>query len=73
MQREENKLVRKALSRKQREAEKQTRAWETDHAAAYEAERGCFQPVSYTHLDVYKRQVQIRILRPAGTSCGFCP
>ena len=23
-------------------AEKQTRAWETDHAAAYEAERGCF-------------------------------
>lgn len=24
-------------------AEKQTRAWETDHAAAYEAERGCFQ------------------------------
>lgn len=24
-------------------AEKQTRAWETDHAATYEAERGCFQ------------------------------
>ena len=24
-------------------AEKQARAWETDHAAAYEAERGCFQ------------------------------
>ena len=23
-------------------AEKQTRAWETDHAAAYEADRGCF-------------------------------
>ena len=24
-----------------------------------------YQPVSYTHLDVYKRQVQSRLVRPA--------